>query len=156
MVRARKIGRQRLLHHAVVEALEPRLLMTSALRTVDDTYTVHQGQTLAVVSDDQNAIMANDDIPNGTAVIYAKVSDPLHGAVELSEDGTFSYTPSAGFVGDDLFMYRVAVDGVESAPAAVRVHVTDTPPAAPDDRPARFTVTTRKADDTVAVAGSSP
>jgi hypothetical protein len=130
MVRARKIGRQRLLHHAVVEALEPRLLMTSALRTVDDTYTVHQGQTLAVVSDDQNAIMANDDIPNGTAVIYAKVSDPLHGAVELSEDGTFSYTPSAGFVGDDLFMYRVAVDGVESAPAAVRVHVTDTPPAA--------------------------
>lgn len=52
---------------------------------------------------------------------------PQHGRLGAgSADGTFVYTPDAGFLGVDRFAYVVADDlGNESAPASVRITVLD-------------------------------
>ena len=66
---------------------------------------------------------------------FAVVGEPRHGTVALAGDGglgaTATYTPAAGFVGEDSFTY-VATDarGLASAPATARVTVTASPPPA--------------------------
>ena len=51
------------------------------------------------------------------------------GAVTLHSDGSFSYMPSAGFVGADSFDYNVTENGVTSV-ATASITVTDNAPVA--------------------------
>jgi hypothetical protein len=45
---------------------------------------------------------------------------PAHGASQLSTDGSFSYTPAAGFTGIDSFTYRATdISGVTGAAQAL-------------------------------------
>ncbi len=44
---------------------------------------------------------ANDLSPSGTPLTAAIVGQPANGTVTLNTDGSFSYTPNAGFVGTD-------------------------------------------------------
>ena len=46
-----------------------------------------------------------------------------HGTVAVRGDGTFTYTPRAGYVGTDTFTYTVSRDGTASAPATVTLLV---------------------------------
>ena len=46
-----------------------------------------------------------DDFPAGST--FSKVTDPAHGTVTWNPDGTYTYTPSSGFVGTDSFTYEV-------------------------------------------------
>jgi carboxypeptidase Q len=48
---------------------------------------------------------------------------PAHGVLLLKADGTFSYTPRAGFVGSDSFTYKVSRGGETSAEAKVTILV---------------------------------
>ncbi|MFD4994026.1 LamG-like jellyroll fold domain-containing protein [Cellulosimicrobium cellulans] len=64
-------------------------------------------------------------LPSGTPQ-FQLVSGPASGQVALTgaSTGTFTYTPTAGFVGTDAFMFRVRVgSGTWSAPATVSVSV---------------------------------
>jgi endonuclease/exonuclease/phosphatase family metal-dependent hydrolase len=55
------------------------------------------------------------------------VSGPINGTLSLSSDGSFVYTPNAGFVGTDTFTYRASdADGANST-ATVSVDVLKTP-----------------------------
>jgi hypothetical protein len=45
------------------------------------------------------------------------VTPPAHGALSLTADGSFAYTPNADFSGIDTFTYR-AYDGTDHSPAA--------------------------------------
>ncbi len=83
------------------------------------------------------SVLANDSDPDGDAMVAIKESDPVHGAVVLAADGTFTYTPQDGFRGSDAFSYRARDDGTpalsSALPAIVRIAVGDMPPAAADD-----------------------
>lgn len=55
---------------------------------------------------------------------------PLDGQLSLYQDGSFVYTPAAGFTGVDSFTYRAAEDPEQTDPVPVTLHVVNSPPAA--------------------------
>ncbi|WP_033293658.1 esterase-like activity of phytase family protein [Amycolatopsis jejuensis] len=76
----------------------------------DGHYRVRSGYTLQVHGDNQR---------NGAVVRH---TSPDHGALTIGPDGSFRYTPAAGFTGRDTFTYTVS--------DAVRLYPTDLPPLA--------------------------
>jgi hypothetical protein len=82
------------------------------------------GTTLDVASP---GVLRNDTDVDGDSLSALKVSNPVHGVVVLAADGSFSYTPSTGFIGTDAFSYR-ASDGIaNSAARVVTIQVTAIP-----------------------------
>jgi len=53
-----------------------------------------------------SSVLANDSSPDAGTLEASVVASPAHGNLTLNADGTFSYTPSAGFFGSDSFTYR--------------------------------------------------
>jgi bacillopeptidase F len=97
----------------------------------DDSYEVVKGSTLAVP---QAGVLRNDTDPNRDPLSALLVLGPVNGKLTLNADGSFSYTPNAGFLGSDSFSYR-AHDGVSSGNnATVTVRVSaNKPPVARND-----------------------
>lgn len=58
-------------------------------------------------------LLANDKDPEGTALVInsTPVVQPAHGTVTINPDGTFTYTPMAGYTGPDQFTYEVCDSG---------------------------------------------
>jgi hypothetical protein len=81
-----------------------------------DSYRVTGGHTLTVRGD---GVLGND---RGRPVTLVAHTAPAHGALSIQPDGSFSYTPAAGFTGTDTFTYTVS--------DAVRLYRTDLPPLA--------------------------
>ena len=74
-------------------------------------------------------VLEGDSDADGDPLVAGQASDPAGGRVTLNLDGSFSYTPDAGFSGPDTFTYT-ASDGMGySAPATVSVAVA--PPEGP-------------------------
>jgi hypothetical protein len=69
------------------------------------------------------SVLANDSDRDGNPLTAVKVTDPGHGTLALAAGGTFTYTPAAGFSGNDSFSYAVSDGQVQSAPAAVTLTV---------------------------------
>ncbi|HKR64703.1 MAG TPA: Ig-like domain-containing protein [Thermoanaerobaculia bacterium] len=109
---------------------------------IDDAYTTPQNTPL---NEPAPGVLANDTLNNATLVSYGNTtggeqSNPgnstpteKNGGIRMNADGSFTYTPPAGFSGTDTFKYRVANAGGGST-ATVRITVQA--PAGPD-----FTVT---------------
>ena len=93
---------------------------------VDDAYSTAAGTVVSVAAP---GVLGNDTDVDGDALSAGSASDPAGGSVALSGDGSFTYTPDAGFSGSDTFTY-VASDGQGGSDEAV-VTVTVTPPPAP-------------------------
>src|SRR6185312_1488889 len=55
-------------------------------------------------------VLANDSDPNKLPLTAVLAAGPAHGQLTLNADGSFSYTPAAGFYGTDSFTYQ-AFDG---------------------------------------------
>ncbi|MCU0988797.1 MAG: S8 family serine peptidase, partial [Xanthomonadales bacterium] len=73
-------------------------------------------------------LMDNDDPGDAPASIESH-SLPAHGSLSLAADGAFTYTPHAGFAGDDGFTYRIVdQDGDLSNTATVTITVASAPP----------------------------
>ena len=68
-------------------------------------------------------LLAND-AGSGLAVFSATA--PLHGSVVVRTDGTYTYTPTAGYSGPDSFTYTVTDLSGQTATATVTVNVTPT------------------------------
>jgi len=101
-----------------------RLLVIPApdqpVAAANDSYTVSENSTLIVAS---SGILENDQILDGGGSA-ALISSTVNGVLALEADGSFVYTPTAGFVGADSFVYEVSdVDG-DTAQAVVTIHVT--------------------------------
>jgi VCBS repeat-containing protein len=120
-------GAARARRRLAVEHLEGRLLLAGPTAN-DDRYAVVEDMALAVSA--SIGVLVNDV---GTGLTAAQVSGPTHGAFALQPDGSFSYTPTAGFKGTDSFTYT-AVDSalVASAPAMVTIAVDPAVAASPD------------------------
>ena len=88
---------------------------------VDDSYTTLQDQTLSVPAP---GVLANDTDADGDTLTATLKTIPANGSVILNGNGSFSYTPKAGFSGEDSFTYE-ASDGVASDVATVTIMVTE-------------------------------
>ena len=81
-------------------------------------------------------VLGNDSDVDGDALTAVLQTSTSNGSLTLNADGSFSYTPNAGFTGADSFTY-VANDGVVSSnQASVSITVVaavNTAPVANDD-----------------------
>jgi hypothetical protein len=66
----------------------------------------------------------------GDPLTAALVAGPGHGTLVLNFDGSFVYTPAAGFYGTDSFAYQARDGAVTSNTATVTLTVTEQAPAA--------------------------
>ncbi|MCA9246979.1 MAG: tandem-95 repeat protein [Planctomycetales bacterium] len=90
--------------------------------TLDDYYFADRDTPISI--DAAAGVLANDSDADGDALTVAIVNNPTGGTVTLNADGSFDYTPNAGFNGVDTFTY-IATDGVlDSRVTTVSIEVT--------------------------------
>ncbi len=83
-------------------------------------------------------VLANDSDPDGdvlTVTSTGTLATAAGGSVTLNADGTFAYTPPAGYSGSDSFAYTVSdgQGGTSTATAALTVAPVNDAPVAQDD-----------------------
>ena len=93
---------------------------TSPVAAVDDSYITDVNTTLTVSAP---GVQANDVAILGGSLSSVLVAAPKDGHVTLDANGSFTYTPDAGFVGDDTFTYRDFALGIPSNVATVTIQV---------------------------------
>src|SRR5439155_24726742 len=68
--------------------------------------------------------LSNDSDVDGDMLSAVLVSGPAHGTVNLSSNGSFTYTPAPNYNGPDSFTYSARdPGGLLSAPATVSLNV---------------------------------
>ena len=87
----------------------------------NDAYTTIKGQELDVAA--ANGVLVNDTNADGNALSAQLVNGPANGTVTLNPDGSFSYTPAAGFWGLDSFTYTAMNGMAVSNTATVTITV---------------------------------
>jgi VCBS repeat-containing protein len=87
----------------------------------------------APVASDENLVTAESTVLTGAVVAtdyngdplsYSLVTGPAHGSVTIHADGTFTYTPTAGYFGADSFTYRASDGSLNSNAGQVALLVT--------------------------------
>ena len=92
-----------------------------------DAYTVIDGKTLTVSA--ANGVLANDTDADGGTLSAVLGTTTANGSLTLNADGSFIYTPNAGFCGTDSFTYTATDGNATSAPATVTITVYSVPVA---------------------------
>ncbi|MEJ2737712.1 MAG: PKD domain-containing protein, partial [Anaerolineae bacterium] len=87
----------------------------------DDEFEVLEDTPLTVGAP---GVLANDDDGNCEQLSASVHTEPVSGTVTLGANGSFIYTPTANFDGDDSFVYLVS-DGVLTDTATVLIHVLE-------------------------------
>jgi VCBS repeat-containing protein len=98
----------------------------------DDAYSVDEDNTLNVAAP---GLLSNDSDVENDPLTAAQFTDVSNGTLTPNGDGSFSYTPDAGFYGTDSFTYQ-AYDGVDYSSAAtvtITVGPVNDAPVANDD-----------------------
>jgi predicted Ser/Thr protein kinase len=86
----------------------------------DDSYSVDEDNVLSVPT---LGVLDNDHDADGDTLTPIRETDPVHGTLQLGDDGSFTYTPAPDFHGTDTFTYR-AFDGVDYSESAATVTIT--------------------------------
>lgn len=85
-----------------------------------DSYSTAHNTPLAVAAP---GVLANDSDADGNALSAVLVSAPASGMVGLDPDGSFTYTPNAGFAGNDSFTYQASDGMANSSVVAVGIAI---------------------------------
>ncbi len=89
----------------------------------DDSYTTKLDTVLT--KDYLQGVLNNDSDPDLDDVLVATLlTSPTHGTLIFEGDGSFIYTPNAGYLGADSFTYKVSDGTNTSAPATVTINVS--------------------------------
>jgi hypothetical protein len=97
-----------------------------------DTLAMKHDRTATVAPP---GVLGNDlNVGGATAV---KTADPSHGTVSLKSNGGYTYTPDAGYVGQDVFKYKPS--GLLTSATTVTITVSN---AAPTTSPDSYSATT--------------
>ena len=88
---------------------------------LDDYYRVDHDTTLVI--DPAGGVLTNDSDADGDALAVSVVANPDNGTVSLIADGSFTYTPNAGFSGIDTFTYVASDSLLDSRIANVNIEV---------------------------------
>ena len=104
------------------------IIDTSSLEGFPDSGETHMSSTIT------GNVLDNDVDSKGNPITATLGSGPSHAAsFTLNEDGSYSYTPQAGYVGDDTFTYTATADGDTTAPVLVTITMTNTLPVLSND-----------------------
>ncbi|GAB5406818.1 MAG: hypothetical protein Aurels2KO_50490 [Aureliella sp.] len=86
-----------------------------------ESYSHDQDSTLTI---DAPGVLVNDLDIDGDALTASLIAGPDSGSLTLNADGSFAFTPDAGFVGSDSFRYQaVDTSGAVSLPVTVSLQV---------------------------------
>jgi hypothetical protein len=87
---------------------------------VNDSYSSIEGQTLTVAAP---GVLSNDSSPGGLSLTAHQLGNPANGTAALNANGSFTYTPNAGFTGSDSFTYQASDGSLNSNTATVTITV---------------------------------
>ena len=95
----------------------------------DDAYTT--AQDTAKVVNAAAGVLANDSDPDGDSLTVSANTNPAHGTLSIAADGSFTYTPAAGYCGADSFTYTASdgKGGSDTATVALTVTCANKPPS---------------------------
>ncbi len=88
--------------------------------TADGPFNVQVGKTIT------GNVLTNDSANAAPPLTAALKTNVTHGALVLNADGSFTYTPTAGYIGPDSFVYT-ATNANGSSDATVSLNVTSVP-----------------------------
>jgi hypothetical protein len=121
-------------------AADSEIVYTADVGVYDDNGGYNGRNTLSPFSVIHDHVLDNVSVfPNDVEFLQqlgytaSPDGDPSHGSLELADDGSFTYTPDPGFVGTDMFSYKIWNGHYYSAPAEVAIDVTNALPEAFDD-----------------------
>ncbi|KIZ01835.1 hypothetical protein MNEG_6122 [Monoraphidium neglectum] len=106
-----------------------------AVTATNDFYTCPYNGALNTLA--SGSVLSNDVQSSGGILTVASNTNPAHGTVVMQPDGSFVYTPNAGFNGTDTFTYTAKSAAGDTATATVTINV----PAQPNPAPAVGVVT---------------
>jgi VCBS repeat-containing protein len=95
----------------------------------NDAYTTPTNTALNVSAP---GVLGNDSDVNNDPLTAVLVTNPGHGSLTLNSNGSFAYTPAAGYHGTDTFTYEANDGTLNSSPATVAITVNDPPTANAD------------------------
>lgn len=93
-----------------------------------DAYSTTAGTALVVPA---AGVLTNDTDTDGNTLTATTVTNPSHGTLTLNTDGSFTYTPTAGFTGTDTFTYQANDGTTNSGPVTVSIQVNAAANTAP-------------------------
>ena len=97
---------------------------------VADTYTTTQDTAVSITAP---GVLSNDSDGDGDTITAVLDTDVTSGTLTLNSDGSFTYTPTAGFDGIDTFTYY-ATDGMDNSNVVMAtIIVENTAPVAMSD-----------------------
>lgn len=96
---------------------------------VAESYTLGRNQPLTI---NAPGVLGNDTDPEGDALTAVLGAGPAHGGLTLNANGSFTYTPTTGYVGPDSFTYRASDGRTSSALQTVSLSVNAPPTANAD------------------------
>ncbi len=88
----------------------------------NDSSAATQGNTITVSAED--GLLKND---NGEETTVTAYTQPSHGTVSVSPDGSYTYTPNPGFTGTDTFTYTITDAFGRTAAATVTITISPIP-----------------------------
>ena len=88
-----------------------------------DSYTAVSGTALKVPA--VGGVLANDTDPDHDPLTAHALQPPAHGQLTLAGDGGFTYTPAAGYQGDDSFTYSADDSLGGAVPGVVNIIVEE-------------------------------
>lgn len=89
-----------------------------------DTFSVTKNSVLTVAL--ANGVLKNDTDADGDSLTASVDNQPAHGTLSLNANGSFTYTPTAEFIGTDTFTYRASDGTASSTAATVSITVNET------------------------------
>lgn len=99
--------------------------ITSKPIAVTDFYEVAVNESNKIPI--ENGVMKNDLSLDGEAIQSVLINTPKNGMIDLHSDGSFTYSPLDGFVGNDTFKYSIKTAYDWSEPVTVQLKVTGIP-----------------------------
>lgn len=106
------------------DRVEKAATMTISIRGKRDQAPVAQDQAMETYKNLANTAPLKATDPEGQKLTYTVTRQPKRGAVEIGEDGAFTYTPKKNKVGSDSFTYTVTdPQGNVSREATVTIRI---------------------------------
>ncbi len=98
-----------------------------------DAYSTDEDTVLTVPAP---GVLSNDTDADGDKLSAVLVEGPAHGTLEFGADGSFVYTPTGNFNGEDSFSYQADDGSAGSEPVTVilSVNAVNDAPVAKDDK----------------------
>ena len=87
-------------------------------------------------------LLTNDDNPDNVSLTISIQSPPLHGQVELDQDGGLTYTPEADYSGSDSITYSLTDQDGNTSVATIDISISPV-----NDPPSAFGETVSTAED---------